>query len=111
MPEQNNDPNQPQEPVVYATPVKRAWAWVGVVYMVIIVLLVTYSMAKGAFLQGIGSLLVCPALGGLAATAVLRCREGRCRGGVAACVAVVVLCLGLIAVNLFLGVPALIANF
>lgn len=108
---QNNAPNEPQEPVVYATPVKRVWAWVGVVYMIIIVLLVTYSMAKGSFLQGIGSLLLCPALGGLGATAILRYREGRCRGGLIACVGVTALCAVLIVLNLIAGIPALRANF
>ena len=32
---------QPREPYIPASPLKRIWAWVGVVYMVIIVLLMT----------------------------------------------------------------------
>ena len=43
---------------VYASPLKRIWAWVGVVYMVIIVLLITYLFATAKLLQGIGGLMV-----------------------------------------------------
>ncbi len=110
---QNQSPGEggDKEPVVYASPVKRAWAWVGVVYMVIITLLVTYSFAKGQFLVGIGSLMLCPALGGLAATAILRYRAGEGKGGLPVCMVMVAVCLVLIVLNLMMGIPALIANF
>ena len=52
-----------KEPVKYATPMQRLWAWVGVVYMVALVLLTTYALSHGRYLQGIGSLMVSPALG------------------------------------------------
>ena len=51
-----------KEPVKYATPMQRLWAWVGVVYMVALVLLTTYALSHGRYLQGIGSLMVSPAL-------------------------------------------------
>ena len=48
MPDEKNLENEtPKEEIVYATPMKRVWAWVGVVYMVILVLLMTYGLASG----------------------------------------------------------------
>ena len=58
-----------------ASPVKRALAWMGVVYMVILVLLTTYNMATGEPLHGIPGILLFPACGGLAAVCFLRGRE------------------------------------
>ena len=60
---------EPRPPVVYATPVKRAWAWVGIAYMVIFTLTFTYYLATARILNGIGPVLLVPALLGLAATA------------------------------------------
>lgn len=77
---------QEKEPVQYATPMQRLWAWVGVVYMVILVLLSTYGLAHGRFLQGIGGLMLAPALCGLGASAILRFRRGEGRGGLLPCV-------------------------
>lgn len=113
MADENHNPNETEskEPIVYATPVKRAWAWVGVVYMVIITLLVTYSFAKGRFLGGIGSLMLCPALAGLGATAILRYRAGEGKGGLPVCVIMVAVSAVLIVLNLMMGIPALITNF
>ena len=31
------EPEEAREPVAYASPVKRAWAWVGIVYMLMFV--------------------------------------------------------------------------
>ena len=115
--EEKRTPQEPerepeQGPVVYASPVKRAWAWVGVVYMVMLVLLLTYVFAVGHALAGTGPLLLCPALGGLGATAVLRYRAGeQRRGGRAACVLIVGLCALLLIWNLAMGIPMLIQNF
>ena len=54
---------QPGEPYTPASPLKRIWAWVGVVYMVIIVFLMTYMYGTGTYLQGIAALMLVPALG------------------------------------------------
>ncbi len=43
---------------------KRVWAWVGVIYMLIITLLVTYFFATWTFLGGITGIMLFPALGG-----------------------------------------------
>ncbi len=80
------DQLEPQkEPVTYASPVKRLWAWVGVVYMVILVLLSTYALSHGAYLRGIGGMMLSPALCGLGASAILRYRQGEGRGGILPC--------------------------
>lgn len=101
----------PKEEIVYASPVKRAWAWVGVAYMVIATLLMTYAFARGEFLQGIGGLMLCPALCGLGATAILRYRAGTGKGGLPACILLIGAALALLALNLITGIPALLNNF
>ena len=78
--------NPGQEPIRYATPMQRLWAWVGVVYMVLLVLLTTYALSHGAYLRGIGGVMLAPALCGLGASAILRCRQGVGRGGILPCV-------------------------
>ncbi len=103
-------PEEQKEPIVYATPMKRLWAWVGVVYMVGLTLLTTYGLAHGSFLTGIGSLMVTPALVGLGSAAILRYREGKGRGGIAACVLVSGACFGVSLWNLFRGVPVLLSQ-
>lgn len=107
---QNLPPEEPQEPIVYASPVKRAWAWVGIVYMLIFMATFTYYLTTTKILIGIGPLLLCPALGGLCATAVFRYREGRARGGLPACVLLTGVCTALLVLNLLMGVPALMRN-
>ncbi len=121
MPDNENIPQTPQgdcetptEPIVYASPIKRVWAWVGVAYMVVIVFLITYLFAFGAYLQGIGALMVCPALVGVAVSAVLLWRQGaRNKTFVNRLVLAVIigLCGGLVVLNLWNGIPALITNF
>ncbi len=104
---------QEQPPVVYATPMKRIWAWVGVVYMLILTFLMTYLYAKGSYLKGIGGLMSIPALGGLAASAICVWRAGpRKTPGRAAILAVLLLACGaLIVLGLVNGIPGLLANF
>ncbi len=100
----------PKEPGSYtpASPVKRALAWMGVVYMVILVLLTTYNMATGEPLHGIPGVLLFPACGGLSAVAFLRWRELRrapmlVLGILAALACAVSLITGLLAVAAALG--------
>lgn len=106
---------QPREPYVPASPLKRIWAWVGVVYMVIIVLLMTYMYGTGTYLHGIASLMVIPALGGGGASAVCvwltSPQESRSPARRAIMIFITALCLALIVINLINGIPALLANF
>ncbi|NCE63840.1 hypothetical protein D1159_04400 [Pseudoflavonifractor sp. 524-17] len=72
--------NVPQEeevtitPYRPASPEKRALAWMGVVYMIILVLLSTYYLATGHALNNIPGILFFPACGGLAAVSWFRFR-------------------------------------
>lgn len=105
---------QPREPYIPASPLKRIWAWVGVVYMVIIVLLMTYMYGTGTYLHGIASLMVIPALGGGGASAVCvftSPQESRSPARRAMMIFITALCLALIVINLINGIPALLANF
>lgn len=107
---ENSTPQDEQTPVVYAPPMKRVWAWVGVVYMVIITLLVTYFLAKGRFLNGIAPLMLSPALGGMAAAAVVRYRAGGAKGGLPVCVLLTAACAVACVLCLIGGLVALAAN-
>ena len=106
---------QPREPYIPASPLKRIWAWVGVVYMVIIVFLMTYMYGTGTYLHGIASLMVIPALGGGGASAVCLWltspQESRSPARRAMMIFITALCLALIVINLSNGIPALLANF
>lgn len=104
------DLEQQQPPVKWATPLQRLWAWVGVVYMVILVLLTTYALATGAYLRGIGGLMLSPALCGLGASAILNYRQGKGRGGLGACIAVSAAAFLLALWNLLRSLPALMSQ-
>lgn len=109
--EHTPDEQQPQPPITYASPVKRTWAWVGIVYMLLILCTFTYHLATATYLIGIGPLLLCPAVAGMAVTAVLRFRAGQGRGGLPACIITVGVCAALIVFQLITGIPALLQNF
>ncbi|MDE6108515.1 MAG: hypothetical protein K2F83_07615 [Oscillospiraceae bacterium] len=97
-------------PVTYATPMKRLWAWVGLVYAVGYALLVAYALAHAGFPIGIGELLIAPALAGLGGSVILRFREGKGRGGLAVCIILSGICFVLALWNLILGLPVLLAQ-
>ena len=102
------EPEEEREPYLPASPVKRTIAWMGVIYMVMIVLLTTYNLATGQVLRGIPGLLLAPACGGLAVVSFLKFRESRrgamvFLGAVAGAACVVNLVLGLRALTAALG--------
>lgn len=99
------NPGEQKPSYTPASPVKRALAWMGIVYMVILVLLTTYNMATGEPIRNIPGILLFPACGGLAAVCFLRWKETR---------KVPLLVLGVVAavacaVNLVTGVLSLVA--
>lgn len=98
------------EPSIYATPVKRLWAWIGIVYMVILILANTYALATARYLTGIGSLAVIPALCGLGGTVILRYRAGQGKGGLLVCVLLSGACFGVAVWNLIRGLPSLLTQ-
>lgn len=60
-------PQDPQEDRGYtpASPIKRTLAWIGLVYMLILVALMTWFYFTGSMLGNLGPLLVIPGLIGL----------------------------------------------
>lgn len=108
---QNQDPGQQSEPPVYASPVKRAWAWVGISYMPITLATFTYYLATARILTGIGPLLLCPRCG--AGSPPPYCAIAPAKGGAdpVACAVLTALCAVLLLLNLGIGIPALLRNF
>lgn len=114
-PDRTKDSGEPETgefrvPVEYASPMKRLWAWVGVVYAVGYALLMTYAFAKGDLPQGIGRLFLAPALAGLGGSVILRYREGKGRGGLGVCIALAGISFALAVWNLVQGLPTLLAQ-
>ncbi len=113
MPEKDiKQPDQSEEQPGYipASPVKRAMAWIGIVYMVIIVALTTYIYATGAPLQNLAPLLAVPALVGLGVVALISSRTTGKPGKVPAIVLALV-CWAAAAYSIPLGIIGLVSNF
>jgi len=109
MPQENKPP---ENPVPYATPAKRILAWVGVVYMVLFVLLNLYPFFHGgAYLRGIGPLLVCPGVLGMAALCLCQLRDPASPFWKRIILAVIIaLCAIVFLLGLMDGIPALLAG-
>lgn len=92
---------------------KRVAAWVGVVYMVMLVLAMTILIAKsGTGLNGTFPLLLCPAAVGAAIIAVYRKRNGRSVSQERYFTpALVFLCFLAFVIGLICGLPPLLAQF
>ena len=105
----SNDENRPdleeeKTPYTPASPTKRALAWMGIVYMVIIVALTTYNLTTGVVLQGIPGLLLAPGCGGLAAVCLLKYRDERRNNHLFLGIVASLACI----INLILGIISLI---
>ena len=99
-----------QQPFVPSPVSKRIWAWMGIVYVVIAMLLVTYWIATTSFITSITGILLFPLLGALCAQGInnhVRAKRGEHSGNptlllVTACI------MGILAViNLIWGVRQL----
>ena len=112
MDEHNNTPGgEEREPYTPASPAKRILAWVGVAYMVIIILLNLYAFTnQGGMIRGIGPLMLCPAVAGLGVLSVVRYRSGQSRGGLGGAVLMVALCAVVFVGGLAVGIPALLGQ-
>ncbi|MCI8537121.1 MAG: hypothetical protein HFF18_00435 [Oscillospiraceae bacterium] len=108
MADEERKDRQP-EPYTPASPTKRILAWVGIVYMVILVLLNVYALATGTMLRGITGLMVAPACGGLAAITWTSYKKGQYRGGRTGALFVVILAAASCLLSLAWGIPALLS--
>ena len=101
---------QPAAPFVPSPVSRRIWAWMGVAYMLLIILLITYWMATTRFLSGITGLMVFPLLGALSAQGfnnVRLCRRGD-RSGSPALLTVTAVIMALLALSMLaLGIVQL----
>jgi hypothetical protein len=77
-PNQTEETGTEENSYVPASIYKRVWAWVGVVYMVIIVLLLTYLFATWHFLTGITGIMLFPVLGGFSVVKGIQAHEMTC---------------------------------
>ena len=110
MSEFERDPRDENNGYTPASPVKRALAWIGVVYMVILVALTTYFYFTATMLSGLGPLLTIPGLVGLGVVSIISFRTtGRPAKGPA--IALAVLCWVLALLTLPIGIAGLMTNF
>lgn len=105
-------PQEGQEEKGYtpASPVKRTMAWIGLVYMLIVVILTTYYCFTGTALGNLGPLLTVPALVGLGVVSLVSWRSTG-RPGKWPAIALAVICWLLAAVTLPIGLTGLMSNF
>lgn len=111
MSEDNRTPKEEKESgFTPASPVKRTLAWIGVVYMVILVALTTYIFFHGTGLRNLGPLLTVPGLIGLGVVALVSWRTtGRPNKWPA--IALALVCWLLALITLPIGVAGLLSNF
>ena len=89
---------------------KRALAWIGLVYVLIFLALTTYFYFTGTMLGNLGPLLTVPGLVGLGILALLSWRSSG-KPGKWAAIALAALCWLLALATLPLGVTGLLSNF
>ena len=66
-PEQFTPEPEDQAPFVPSPVPRRIWAWVGIAYVLLAMLLVTYWIATTSFLYGIPGIMLFPAMAGVTA--------------------------------------------
>ena len=93
-----------------ASPVKRTLAWIGVVYMVIIVALTTYIYFNGVGLSNLAPLLTVPGLIGQGVVALVSWRTTG-RPGKWPAIGLALLCWLLALATLPIGITGLLLNF
>lgn len=102
--------NKEEKGYTPASPVKRTLAWIGVVYMLILLALTTYFYFTGTGLGNLGPLLTVPGLIGLGIVSLVSWRTAG-RPGKGTAIAVAVLCWLLAAATLPIGIIGLLSNF
>ena len=107
-----SDPHTDQEGYVPASFEKRAAAWMGVAYMLMLLFILNFMLFTGGRqLPGTFPLFLVPVSLALIAVTIHRMRAGTAAGGLLGGAAVLIACAAGLAFALFLGVPALLAAF
>ena len=111
MPEDKRPAENGQGPgYVPASPVKRALAWIGLVYMLILLALTTYFYFTGTALGNLGPLLAVPGLTGLGTVALVSWKTAG-KPGKWPAIALAAACWLLALITLPIGVIGLLSNF
>ena len=113
------DPNVNQEPqeeqkqsYTPASFEKRVAAWMGIVYVLMFLFIITFSLYRaGQPLTGTFPLFLVPVAVAAIVTSIYKQSKGTARGGLPTTIFIIILCLAAIFLGLALGVPALIAAF
>ena len=93
-----------------ASPVKRTLAWIGLVYMVILLALTTYIYFHGAGLGNLGPLLTVPGLIGMGVVSLVSWRTTG-KPGKWPAVGLALICWLLALATLPIGIAGLMSNF
>lgn len=111
MSENKHTPNEEKESnFTPASPVKRTLAWIGLIYMVILMALTTYILFRGTGLGNLGPLLTVPGLIGLGAVALVSWRTTG-RPGKRPAIGLALVCWLLALATLPIGIAGLLSNF
>jgi len=112
MSEYTNKPDFEDEEAGYtpASPVKRTLAWIGLVYMVILVALTTYFYFTGTMLGNLAPLLAVPGLIGLGVVTLVSYKTNGAPS-LKMTILVVLVCWALAAFTLPIGILGLLSNF
>ena len=110
-PNRTESQREPQRPsYTPASPMKRALAWIGLVYVLIFLALTTYFYFTGTMLGNLGPLLAVPGLIGLGVLVLVSWRSVG-KPGKWAAIALASLCWLLALATLPLGIAGLLSNF
>lgn len=111
MAEDRHSPEEKEESgFTPSSPVKRTLAWIGVVYMLILLALTTYAYFTGTGLGNLGPLLTVPGLIGLGAVALVSWKTTG-KPGKWPAAAIAALCWLLAIATLPIGIAGLMSNF
>ena len=109
-----NTESQEQEKPAY-TPAsfeKRTAAWMGIVYALMFLFIICFSMyCPGRSLAGSFPLFLVPVAVAAIVVTIYRQVKGTAPGGLPTTIVVVILCLAAVVIGLWLGVPVLVIAF
>lgn len=87
---------------------KRTAAWMGIAYVLMMLLLITFYIYTGKEMPGTFVLFLLPVAVAGIVIAVYRQRKGTALGGMALTVVIILLCIAAIVLGLAVGVPAVV---